>query len=173
MDPCSRHIVWNLLRNRKANRVTVFSTHFMDEADILAGESCCRPSFVPQPWDTICAESRVGFERKLSIFCFRGAFLTFLSRSKSCDFPRDAEMPRVFSLSQEQVGHRLPPEVILCPILYLVGAILYLFFYCFLLEPTRKHPPKRSFYPPAWHTRMFGAVSGASQALTPSSWWFF
>ncbi|NXN03547.1 ABCA5 protein, partial [Sylvia borin] len=37
MDPCSRHIVWNLLRNRKANRVTVFSTHFMDEADILAG----------------------------------------------------------------------------------------------------------------------------------------
>uniref|UniRef100_H0Z0L3 Cholesterol transporter ABCA5 n=1 Tax=Taeniopygia guttata TaxID=59729 RepID=H0Z0L3_TAEGU len=36
MDPCSRHIVWNLLRSRKANRVTVFSTHFMDEADILA-----------------------------------------------------------------------------------------------------------------------------------------
>uniref|UniRef100_K7FJW7 Cholesterol transporter ABCA5 n=1 Tax=Pelodiscus sinensis TaxID=13735 RepID=K7FJW7_PELSI len=36
MDPCSRHIVWNLLKNRKANRVTVFSTHFMDEADILA-----------------------------------------------------------------------------------------------------------------------------------------
>ncbi|KAI6075749.1 ATP-binding cassette sub-family A member 5 [Aix galericulata] len=36
MDPCSRHIVWNLLKNRKQNRVTVFSTHFMDEADILA-----------------------------------------------------------------------------------------------------------------------------------------
>ncbi|KAJ7401602.1 ATP binding cassette subfamily A member 5 [Pitangus sulphuratus] len=36
MDPCSRHIVWNLLKNRKANGVTVFSTHFMDEADILA-----------------------------------------------------------------------------------------------------------------------------------------
>ncbi|XP_042688868.1 cholesterol transporter ABCA5 [Centrocercus urophasianus] len=36
MDPCSRHIVWNLLKNRKANCVTVFSTHFMDEADILA-----------------------------------------------------------------------------------------------------------------------------------------
>lgn len=39
MDPCSRHIVWNLLKYRKANRVTVFSTHFMDEADILAGEN--------------------------------------------------------------------------------------------------------------------------------------
>ncbi|XP_062976125.1 cholesterol transporter ABCA5 [Elgaria multicarinata webbii] len=36
MDPCSRHTVWNLLKNRKANRVTVFSTHFMEEADIIA-----------------------------------------------------------------------------------------------------------------------------------------
>ncbi|KAL8163511.1 UNVERIFIED_CONTAM: ATP-binding cassette sub- A member 5 [Gekko kuhli] len=36
MDPCSRHTVWNLLKSRKANRVTVFSTHFMDEADIIA-----------------------------------------------------------------------------------------------------------------------------------------
>ena len=38
--PCSRHIVWNLLKHRKADRVTVLSTHFMDEADILAGEIC-------------------------------------------------------------------------------------------------------------------------------------
>ncbi|XP_026531602.1 ATP-binding cassette sub-family A member 5-like [Notechis scutatus] len=36
MDPCSRHTIWNILKNRKANHVTVFSTHFMDEADILA-----------------------------------------------------------------------------------------------------------------------------------------
>ncbi|XP_062382782.1 ATP-binding cassette sub-family A member 5 [Sardina pilchardus] len=36
MDPCSRHQVWSLLRNRRAGRVTVLSTHYMDEADILA-----------------------------------------------------------------------------------------------------------------------------------------
>ncbi|XP_077184465.1 cholesterol transporter ABCA5 [Paroedura picta] len=36
MDPCSRHTVWSLLKSKKANRVTVFSTHFMDEADIIA-----------------------------------------------------------------------------------------------------------------------------------------
>ncbi|XP_061471624.1 cholesterol transporter ABCA5-like isoform X2 [Rhineura floridana] len=36
MDPCSRQTVWNLLKNGKANRVTVFSTHFMEEADIIA-----------------------------------------------------------------------------------------------------------------------------------------
>ncbi|XP_068455299.1 cholesterol transporter ABCA5 [Clinocottus analis] len=36
MDPCSRHQVWSLLRSRRAGRVTVLSTHYMDEADILA-----------------------------------------------------------------------------------------------------------------------------------------
>uniref|UniRef100_A0A6Q2X9B5 ABC transporter domain-containing protein n=1 Tax=Esox lucius TaxID=8010 RepID=A0A6Q2X9B5_ESOLU len=36
MDPCSRHQVWSLLKNRKAGRVIVLTTHYMDEADILA-----------------------------------------------------------------------------------------------------------------------------------------
>nr|XP_055031860.1 ATP-binding cassette sub-family A member 5 isoform X2 [Misgurnus anguillicaudatus] len=36
MDPVSRHQVWSLLKSRKAGRVTVLSTHYMDEADILA-----------------------------------------------------------------------------------------------------------------------------------------
>ncbi|CAK6974754.1 ATP-binding cassette sub-family A member 5 isoform X1 [Scomber scombrus] len=36
MDPCSRHQVWSLLKNRRAGRVTVLTTHYMDEADILA-----------------------------------------------------------------------------------------------------------------------------------------
>ncbi|KAK1794086.1 hypothetical protein P4O66_010988, partial [Electrophorus voltai] len=36
MDPVSRHQVWALLKGRRAGRVTVFSTHYMDEADILA-----------------------------------------------------------------------------------------------------------------------------------------
>nr|XP_014432059.1 ATP-binding cassette sub-family A member 9 isoform X2 [Pelodiscus sinensis] len=36
LDPRSRHYVWNLLKERRAGRVTLFSTQFMDEADILA-----------------------------------------------------------------------------------------------------------------------------------------
>lgn len=35
MDPASRRDVWRLLENRKAGRVIVLTTHFMDEADIL------------------------------------------------------------------------------------------------------------------------------------------
>ncbi|ELK12425.1 ATP-binding cassette sub-family A member 9 [Pteropus alecto] len=35
-DPLSRHRVWSLLKERKLDRVILFSTQFMDEADILA-----------------------------------------------------------------------------------------------------------------------------------------
>ncbi|XP_077316742.1 ABC-type organic anion transporter ABCA8-like [Lithobates pipiens] len=36
LDPFSRHRVWSVLKERKDGRVTLFSTQFMDEADILA-----------------------------------------------------------------------------------------------------------------------------------------
>ncbi|XP_066242681.1 ABC-type organic anion transporter ABCA8-like [Saccopteryx leptura] len=36
LDPLSRYRVWNFLKERKRNRVILFSTQFMDEADILA-----------------------------------------------------------------------------------------------------------------------------------------
>ncbi|NXF26333.1 ABCA9 protein, partial [Rhodinocichla rosea] len=36
LDPLSRHWVWSLLREQQAGRVILFSTQFMDEADILA-----------------------------------------------------------------------------------------------------------------------------------------
>ncbi|XP_061088077.1 ATP-binding cassette sub-family A member 5 isoform X2 [Conger conger] len=36
LDCSSRHQVWTLLRSRRAGRVTVLCTHYMDEADLLA-----------------------------------------------------------------------------------------------------------------------------------------
>uniref|UniRef100_A0A2K6V117 ATP binding cassette subfamily A member 8 n=1 Tax=Saimiri boliviensis boliviensis TaxID=39432 RepID=A0A2K6V117_SAIBB len=36
LDPFSRHQVWNHLKERKTDHVILFSTQFMDEADILA-----------------------------------------------------------------------------------------------------------------------------------------
>ncbi|XP_013003072.1 ATP-binding cassette sub-family A member 9 isoform X2 [Cavia porcellus] len=36
LDPLSKHHIWNLLKERKSDRVILFSTQFMDEADILA-----------------------------------------------------------------------------------------------------------------------------------------
>ncbi|XP_066442093.1 ATP-binding cassette sub-family A member 9-like [Eleutherodactylus coqui] len=38
LDPCSRHHVWAMLKERKVDRATLLSTQFMDEADILADQ---------------------------------------------------------------------------------------------------------------------------------------
>uniref|UniRef100_A0A8C5T9D9 ABC transporter domain-containing protein n=1 Tax=Malurus cyaneus samueli TaxID=2593467 RepID=A0A8C5T9D9_9PASS len=43
LDPCSRHLVWSLLRERRAGRVTLFTTQSMDEADAQAGEPKLEP----------------------------------------------------------------------------------------------------------------------------------
>lgn len=37
MDPYSRRLLWSLLKEKCKNRVVLLTTHFMDEADILAG----------------------------------------------------------------------------------------------------------------------------------------
>lgn len=37
MDPYSRRHLWDLLKKSRAGRVVLLTTHFMDEADILAG----------------------------------------------------------------------------------------------------------------------------------------
>lgn len=36
IDPSSRRMIWDLLREEKNNRTILLSTHFMDEADVLA-----------------------------------------------------------------------------------------------------------------------------------------
>ena len=38
MDPSSRRHIWSLLQSKRENRVIFLTTHFMDEADILAGK---------------------------------------------------------------------------------------------------------------------------------------
>ncbi|XP_059720198.1 ATP-binding cassette sub-family A member 9 isoform X2 [Haemorhous mexicanus] len=68
LDPLSRHRVWSLLREQQAGRVILFSTQFMDEADILAdrkafishGRLKCVGSslFLKQKWG-ICYHLRI------------------------------------------------------------------------------------------------------------------
>ncbi|CAE8646830.1 unnamed protein product, partial [Polarella glacialis] len=61
LDPYSRRTVWELLRAMKQGRVTVLSTHYMDEADILGDRiailhegrlRCCgSPQFLKRAYD--------------------------------------------------------------------------------------------------------------------------
>uniref|UniRef100_A0A803VAE2 ATP binding cassette subfamily A member 5 n=1 Tax=Ficedula albicollis TaxID=59894 RepID=A0A803VAE2_FICAL len=70
MDPCSRHIVWNLLRSRKATGVTVFSTHFMDEADILADrKAVISQGMLKCLGSSLFLKSKWGIGYRLSISC--------------------------------------------------------------------------------------------------------
>ena len=37
VEPLSRRHIWNALKRRRRDRLILFTTHFMDEADLLAG----------------------------------------------------------------------------------------------------------------------------------------
>ncbi|CAN9508853.1 unnamed protein product [Ophioblennius macclurei] len=82
MDPCSRHQVWSLLKNRRAGRVTVLSTHYMDEADILAD----RKAVISQG-QLRC----VGSSLYLKIKCGVGYHLR-MSISERCDAEKIASL---------------------------------------------------------------------------------
>lgn len=73
-DPLSRHRVWSLLKERKLDRVILFSTQFMDEADILAdrkvfisnGKLKCAGSslFLKKKWG-------IGYHLRSNRYCWR------------------------------------------------------------------------------------------------------
>uniref|UniRef100_A0A8C4PSV0 Cholesterol transporter ABCA5 n=1 Tax=Equus asinus TaxID=9793 RepID=A0A8C4PSV0_EQUAS len=80
MDPCSRHIVWNLLKYRKSNRVTVFSTHFMDEADILADrKAVISQGMLKCVGSSIFLKSKWGIGYRLSMYIDRYCAMESLS----------------------------------------------------------------------------------------------
>uniref|UniRef100_A0A2K6LSR3 ATP binding cassette subfamily A member 10 n=1 Tax=Rhinopithecus bieti TaxID=61621 RepID=A0A2K6LSR3_RHIBE len=75
LDPFLRHRVWSLLKEHKVDRVILFSTQFMDEADILAD----RKVFLSKG-KLKCAGSSLFLKRKWGI----GYHLS-LHRNEMCD----------------------------------------------------------------------------------------
>uniref|UniRef100_A0A8C0XPY7 ABC transporter domain-containing protein n=1 Tax=Castor canadensis TaxID=51338 RepID=A0A8C0XPY7_CASCN len=85
LDPFSRHRVWNLLKEHKADHVILFSTQFMDEADILAdrkvflskGKLKCAGSslFLKKKWG-------IGYHLSLQIneMCVRENITSFIKQ---------------------------------------------------------------------------------------------
>ncbi|XP_074080803.1 ABC-type organic anion transporter ABCA8-like isoform X2 [Macrotis lagotis] len=75
LDPFSRHQIWNLLKEHKSERGILFSTQFMDEADILAD----RKVFMSNG-QLRCAGSSLFLKRKWGI----GYHLS-LHKNENCD----------------------------------------------------------------------------------------
>nr|XP_010946927.1 ATP-binding cassette sub-family A member 6 isoform X1 [Camelus bactrianus]XP_045367886.1 ATP-binding cassette sub-family A member 6 isoform X1 [Camelus bactrianus] len=75
LDPFSRHRVWSFLKERKADRVILLSTHFIDEADVLADRKVIMSSGRLK-----CAGSSVFLKRRWGL----GYHLS-LCRNETCD----------------------------------------------------------------------------------------
>ena len=76
VDPCSRRHLWNILQNRKHGKVILLTTHFMDEADILAERKAvvCKGKLR-------CCGSSLFLKNKFGI----GYHLTLVLETNSCE----------------------------------------------------------------------------------------
>ncbi|XP_055264689.1 ATP-binding cassette sub-family A member 10 isoform X3 [Moschus berezovskii] len=107
LDPFSRHLVWNFLKERKTNHTILFSTQFMDEADILAD----RKVFLSNG-KLRCAGSSSFLKRKWGI----GYHLS-LHRKERCNTERITSLitqhisdAKLTAESEEKLVYTLPLE---------------------------------------------------------------
>ncbi|NWW64557.1 ABCAA protein, partial [Ifrita kowaldi] len=107
LDPLSRHRVWSLLREQQAGRVILFSTQFMDEADILAD----RKAFISHG-RLKCVGSSLFLKKKWGI-CYH----LRIHVSESCDLENVTSLVKghipnaTFSgHSQYELRYKLPLE---------------------------------------------------------------
>ncbi|NXW78458.1 ABCA9 protein, partial [Hirundo rustica] len=107
LDPLSRHQVWSLLREQRAGRVILFSTQFMDEADILAD----RKAFISQG-RLKCVGSSLFLKKKWGI-CYH----LRIHVSESCDLENLTSLVRGYipnatfsGQTQYELRYKLPLE---------------------------------------------------------------
>ena len=74
MDPASRRHLWSLLKARQKGKIILLTTHFMDEADILAGMCYVTSTFfiliIFHEFHEICHSVTSYFMKKDSKGCF-------------------------------------------------------------------------------------------------------
>lgn len=111
LDPLSRHQVWSLLREQRAGRVLLFSTQFMDEADILAGEHCLH---LGQPWGVTLEHKAPKKGQCVAVFLCSALEIPLaspFSRPQGFYLAREAEVCRLFSVPEEKMGDLLSFKV--------------------------------------------------------------
>ncbi|XP_009677361.2 ATP-binding cassette sub-family A member 10-like isoform X1 [Struthio camelus] len=107
LDPLSRHQVWSLLKEHRTGRVILFSTQFMDEADILAD----RKAFISHG-RLKCVGSSLFLKKKWGI-----GYHLRIHVSESCDLENVTSLVKryisnaiVSGHSQYELRYKLPPE---------------------------------------------------------------
>ncbi|NXI63370.1 ABCAA protein, partial [Anseranas semipalmata] len=107
LDPLSRHQVWSLLKEHRAGRVILFSTQFMDEADILAD----RKAFISHG-RLKCVGSSLFLKKKWGI-----GYHLRIHVSESCDTEKVTSLVKQYipnvilsGHSQYELRYKLPLE---------------------------------------------------------------
>uniref|UniRef100_A0A8D1Y9C5 ABC transporter domain-containing protein n=1 Tax=Sus scrofa TaxID=9823 RepID=A0A8D1Y9C5_PIG len=107
LDPFSRHRVWSFLKKHRADRVILFSTNFMDEADVLADRKVILSSGRLK-----CAGSSIFLKRRWGL----GYHLS-LYRNEICDpdkitsfINRHIPDAKLKTESKEKLVYTLPVE---------------------------------------------------------------
>ncbi|NXK69911.1 ABCA9 protein, partial [Sylvietta virens] len=95
LDPLSRHQVWSLLREQRAGRAILFSTQFMDEADILAD----RKAFISHG-RLKCVGSSLFLKKKWGI-CYH----LRIHVSESCDLENVTSLVKGYIPNATLSGH--------------------------------------------------------------------
>lgn len=62
MDTSARRHLWEMLKNYKANRIIILTTHFMDEADFLGDRIC-----IMGEGELICCGSAIYLKNKFGV----------------------------------------------------------------------------------------------------------
>ncbi|NXN18950.1 ABCAA protein, partial [Indicator maculatus] len=96
LDPLSRHRVWSLLKEHRAGRVILFSTQFMDEADILAD----RKAFISHG-RLKCVGSSLFLKKKWGI-----GYHLRIHVSESCDLQKVTSLVKQYIPNVIFSGHR-------------------------------------------------------------------
>ncbi|XP_064006723.1 ATP-binding cassette sub-family A member 10-like [Pogoniulus pusillus] len=96
LDPLSRHRVWSLLKEHRAGRVILFSTQFMDEADILAD----RKAFISQG-RLKCVGSSLFLKKKWGL-----GYHLRIHVSESCDLQNVTSLVKQYIPNVIFSGHR-------------------------------------------------------------------
>jgi ABC-type multidrug transport system ATPase subunit len=107
MDPFSRRATWELLRKTKQGRVTLLTTHFMDEADILADRIAIMKTGKLQ-----CVGSSTFLKKKFGV----GYNLTFVTDRQSEEtrngimtfLAKYVENPSILNVAGKEISFRLP-----------------------------------------------------------------
>jgi len=106
MDPASRRSLWELLKSSTAGRVLVLTTHYMDEADVLADRIA-----VMSTGKLRCVGSSLFLKSRFGL----GYTLTMVRENDACDAERVTEavrahVPAAEILSQHggELSYRLP-----------------------------------------------------------------